>query len=277
VEHERGEHVSDEETTGTDVIEHNRATWNRQSAARSNRWTVPVSAEEVARAKEGDWEVILTPNKPVPREWFGDLEGKTVLCLASGGGQQAPILAAAGADVVSFDLSDEQLERDYEVSQRDELSIVPVRGDMADLSILHDEKFDLIFHPVSNVFAPDLAPVWRECYRVLRPGGRLLAGFMNPDFFLFDHDDLDAGGPLELRYPLPFSDVEGLPTDKLAARVEAGEALEHSHSLDAQIGGQLEAGFLIAGFYEDRWDAESTRLDAYMPTFMATMAFKAGF
>ena len=259
--------MSDEEAAGTDVIEHNRATWNRQSSGQENRWTVPVSAEEVARAKEGDWEVILTPNKPVPRHW----------CLASGGGQQAPILAAAGAQVVSFDLSDEQLERDYEVSQRDELAIVPVRGDMADLSILHDEKFDLIFHPVSNVFAPDLAPVWRECYRVLRPGGRLLAGFMNPDFFLFDHEDLDAGGPLEIRFPLPYSDVEGLPEERLAARVEAGDALEFSHSLDAQIGGQLEAGFLIAGFYEDRWNAEATRLDAYMPTFIATMAFKAGF
>ena len=226
------------------------------------------------RGARGGLDVILTPNKPVPKHWFGDLEGKTVLCLASGGGQQAPILAAAGAQVISYDLSDEQLERDYEVSQRDELSVVTVQGDMADMSILNDERFDIIFHPVSNVFAPDLAPVWRECYRVMRPGGRLLAGFMNPDFFLFDHDELDEGGPLEIRFPLPYSDLEHFPKERLDARIAAGDALEHSHSFEAQIGGQLDAGFLIAGFYEDRWSSDATRLDDYMATFMATMAFK---
>ena len=73
----------------------------------------------VARAKIGEWEIILTPKLPVPREWFGDVRGKRILCLASGGGQQVPILAAAGANVVSFDLSDEQLAKDRMVAQRE--------------------------------------------------------------------------------------------------------------------------------------------------------------
>ena len=88
-----------------DILEHNRAAWNRQSAG-GGRWSRPVSKEEVDAARRGQWEVVLTPNKPVPRSWFGDLTGKRVLCLASGGGQQAPILAAAGAKVVSLDLSE---------------------------------------------------------------------------------------------------------------------------------------------------------------------------
>src|SRR5690349_9128844 len=94
-----------------DPLEHNRRAWNRDSSA-GLRWSVPVAADVVERARHGDWSVILTPDTPVPRDWFGDLAGARVLCLASGGGQQAPILAAAGADVVSFDLSDEQLARD---------------------------------------------------------------------------------------------------------------------------------------------------------------------
>jgi len=216
--------------------------------------------------------VILTPNRAVPREWFGDLTGRRVLCLASGGGQQAPVLAAAGAQVTSFDNSDEQLAKDAEVARREGLDLAIRRGDMADLSCFADHSFELVFHPVSNVFARDPRPVWRECHRVLAPGGRLLAGFMNPDFFLFDHEDIERGGPLAVRFPLPFSDAASLPPDRLAARIAAGEPLEFSHSLDAQIGGQLAAGFLIAGFYEDRWNTEATPLDAYLPTSMATLA-----
>ena len=175
------------------VIEHNRAAWNRESAD-GGEWSRPVTPEVVAAARAGEWTVVLTPTKPVPAAWFGDLRGKDVLCLASGGGQQAPVLAAAGANVVSYDLSDEQLAKDRAVAEREGLALHCVRGDMSDLSALPSEAFDLVFHPVSNVFVPDVAPVWRECHRVLRPGGRLLAGMMNPCFFLFDHDDVERGG-----------------------------------------------------------------------------------
>ena len=44
-----------------------------------------------------------------------------------------------------------------------------------------------------------------------------------------------------------------------------GEALEFSHSLDEQMGGQLAAGLVVAGFYEDRWSEEATPLNSYMP------------
>ena len=94
-----------------DLLEHNRAAWNRQALA-GDRWSIPVDDATVVRARAGDWQVILTPNRPVPRDWFGELSGRDVLCLASGGGQQAPVLAAAGARVVSFDLSEEQLSLD---------------------------------------------------------------------------------------------------------------------------------------------------------------------
>jgi len=258
----------------TDLLEHNRRAWNLQSTSGTNRWCEPVDEHGIAAAGRGDWRVILTPNIPVPREWFGNLAGRRVLCLASGGGQQAPILAAAGARVTSFDNSDEQLAKDAAVAARDGLSLATERGDMADLSRFPDGSFDLVFHPVSNVFASDPRVVWRECHRVLTPDGRLLSGFMNPDFFLFDHDELARGGPLEVRFRLPFADITSLPPERLAARIAEGDALEFSHSLDAQIGGQIAAGFLIAGFYEDRWDERGTRLDGYMPTSMATLALK---
>jgi SAM-dependent methyltransferase len=253
-----------------DIVEHNREAWNRQARA-GNRWSEPVDTATIAAARRGQWQVILTPNLPVPQAWFGDLSGARVLCLASGGGQQAPVLAAAGATVISYDASDEQLALDALVAERDGLSLRTVRGDMADLSCFESGCFDLIFHPVSNVFAPDVRPVWRECHRVLRPGGRLLAGFMNPCYYLFDHDDLETGGPLEVRYELPYADVTHLSAERLAARRAASDALEFGHSLDDQIGGQLDAGFVISGLYEDRWDDAATRLNRYMPLYLATL------
>lgn len=258
--------------TDHDVHQHNREAWNRESIAGASRWCQPVDADTIRRARDGDWSVILTPNRPVPRAWFGELADARVLCLASGGGQQAPILAAAGARVVSFDASDEQLARDAEVAAREGLAVRTVRGDMADLGAFADGAFDLIFHPISNVFAPAVRPVWQECHRVLAPGGRLLAGFMNPDYFLFDHQALARGEPPVVTFELPYADVTHLETARLERWIEDGEALEYSHSLDDQIGGQLDAGFVIAGFYEDRWEAAATPLDRYMPTSMATLA-----
>jgi ubiquinone/menaquinone biosynthesis C-methylase UbiE len=90
------------------------------------------------------------------------------------------VLAAAGAAVTVFDNSPAQLGRDREVADREDLAIRTVLGDMRDLSALPDAGFDVVFNPVSNVFCPDLAPVWREAFRVLRPGGILLTGFMTP-------------------------------------------------------------------------------------------------
>ena len=141
----------------------NQAGWDRRVEER-DVWTCPVSSGEVNRARRGDWSVVLTPNKPVPNNWFGEVAGKDILCLASGGGQQGPILAAAGARVVVFDASARQLAQDEMVAGRDGLSLLTQQGFMHDLSVFAEDRFDLIFHPVSNNYAPDILSVWRECY-----------------------------------------------------------------------------------------------------------------
>jgi 2-polyprenyl-3-methyl-5-hydroxy-6-metoxy-1,4-benzoquinol methylase len=135
------------------IAEINRDGWDRRVEA-GDVWTQPVSPEDVARARAGDWSVVLTPNKPVPRDWFGEVAGHDILCLACGGGQQGPILAAAGARVTVFDASPKQLAQDEMVAGRADLSLVTRQGLMHDLSAFADESFDVIFHPVSNCFAP---------------------------------------------------------------------------------------------------------------------------
>lgn len=256
-----------------DISTYNSQVWDRY-ADNEIQWSVPVTPEEIERAKQGDWSVILTPTKKVPRAWFGDVRGKEILCLASGGGQQAPILAAAGAQVVSFDNSRRQLERDGFVAQRDNLTIRLEKGDAADLSRFDDGSFDLIFHPCSNSFMEHLQPIWRECFRVSRPGGVLLSGMNQPFIYIFDRFAEEQEKVLKVRHPLPYADVASLtPAEQDAMRAKQ-EAFEFSHSLEEQIGGQIEAGFLLGGFYEDSWSDEARLLNKYSPTFLATKAIK---
>jgi len=258
------------ETVQMDIRDYNRAAWDKQVEG-GNVWTLPVSSEVIAEARQGRWEVLLTETKPVPREWFPDLNGLDVLCLASGGGQQAPILAAAGARVTVFDNSPRQLEQDRLVAERDSLELVTIEGDMSDLSAFDDESFDLIFHPCSNLFVPNVRPVWKEAFRVLRGGGSLLAGFLNPILFLFDHR-LAEKGVLQVRHKLPYSDLSSLTKEECRQFIEKNVPLEFSHMLEDQIGGQTDAGFHITGFYEDSHRAHPAA--HFTPTYIATRAFK---
>jgi len=203
------------------------------------------------------------------------MAGLEVLCLASGGGQQAPILAAAGARVTVLDNSPKQLAQDRTVAERHLLALTTIEGDMRDLSVFADGSFDLVFHPVSNCFVPQVRPVWSEAYRVLRQGGVLLAGFNNPVRYIFD-EALYEEGELRVRHPLPYSDLTHLSeAERRALRTERGEPLDFGHTLEDQIGGQLDVGFVLTGFYEDRYAAEAEdRLSDYMATFIATRAVK---
>lgn len=254
-----------------DIRAHNRDAWNRY-ADQGNEWTIPVSPEQIAAARQGSWQIVLTETKSIPKAWFPtDLHGTDILCLASGGGQQGPILAAAGAHVTVFDNSPKQLERDRMVAKRDGLDLITVEGDMRDLSAFPAESFDLIVHPVSNVFIPDVLPVWREAYRVLRKGGDLLAGFMNPALYIFDAELAEAG-EFMVRYSLPYSDLTSLTEQERQAKFGSEAALEFSHTLNAQIGGQLEAGFAILGFYEDY--QRTSPINKIMPSYIATRSRK---
>ncbi len=188
---------------------YNRAAWDKQ-VENGNEWTVPFSDQVIGDARRGVWQILLTDSKPVPRDWFRELDGLDVLCLASGGGQQGPVLAGAGARVTAFDTSPRQLEGDRTVAQRHNLELTTVEGGMRDLSAFQSESYDLIFHPVTNIFVPEIRPVWSEAFRVLKHGGTMLAGIVNPIMCTFDNKRVDEQRVIQVKYALPYSDITSI-------------------------------------------------------------------
>jgi SAM-dependent methyltransferase len=253
-----------------DPVAHNRTAWDAEVDS-GNEWTVPVGPDVIARSRSGDWSVVLIGHEPTPRDWFPDsISDVDILCLASGGGQQGPVLAATGARVTVLDNSSRQLGRDEEVAARDGLKLATVLGDMRDLSVFPDGSFDVVFNPVSNLFCPEVSPVWRESYRVLRPGGILMTGFLNPDVYLFDAVAMDERDELVVRHRIPFNTLELSDEDR--RRSYGDGPIEFSHTLTEQIGGQLAVGFLLTHLIEAPHQGDATA--RYMYGYVATRAVK---
>ena len=229
-------------------------------------WGVPISHEDYVKALNGECNVLLTPTKFVPKNWFPELKNKKLLGLACGGGQQMPVFSALGADCTVLDYSDRQLASEKYVAERENYKINIVKADMTKKLPFDNETFDIIFHPVSNSYIENVYHVWNECYRILKKGGILLAGLDNGINYLFDDNEKS----LEIVNKLPFNPLKN--EDQLKKIEKSNDGIQFSHTIEEQIGGQLKAGFILKDLYEDH-DSIGLLKD-YIPTFIATMAIK---
>ena len=228
-------------------------------------WGIPIEHDAFAKAQAGEWNVLLTPTKFVPHEWFGALKGKKVLGLASGGGQQMPIFAALGAECTVLDYSEKQLESERMVAEREGYSIEIIRADMTKPLPFSDESFDLIFHPVSNCYVKDVKPIFRECARILKKGGVLLAGLDNGVNYLVDDDEE------KIVNTMPFDPLVNENQRKQLEESDCG--MQFSHTVEEQIGGQLEAGLMLTHIFGDTTGAGRLH-EMNIECYYATRAIK---
>ena len=228
-------------------------------------WGVPITHEVYVQAFNGNWNVVLTPCKPVPHDWFGELKGKKILGLASGGGQQMPIFSALGAQCTVFDYSPAQLESEKIIAKREGYDIEIIRGDMTEQLPFDDETFDLIFHPVSNCYVEKVEPIWQECFRVLKKGGRLLSGIDLCINHIVDSEEKT------IINSLPFNPLHN--KDQMQQLIDEDCGVQFSHSLEEQIGGQIRAGFTLIDLFEDTGGVGRLH-DLNIPTFLAMYSLK---
>ncbi|MBR0464892.1 MAG: class I SAM-dependent methyltransferase [Clostridia bacterium] len=228
-------------------------------------WFEPVSHETFEKARRGEWDITLTPLKPVPHAWIGDVSGKKILGLAAGGAQQMPIMAALGAECTILDISPSQLENERVVSRREGYQIEVIEGDMSQPLPFADAAFDMIINPISNHYIEDVLPVFAECYRVLKPGGYLLCGLDTGIHYIFDENEE------KVVHSLPFNPLKDPALYDEMMRRDLG--LQFSHTLEEQIGGQLKAGFRLLDIYEDT-NIAGLFYEMNIPKYMATRSQK---
>ena len=254
-----------------DIYEHNSKAWD-ENVRRGSKYTVACSDEEIEKARSGDVRVKVTDFKFVPREWLPTtMTDIKFLLLASGGGQQSGILAAAGANVTVLDNSVLQLEEDKKIAEKHNLAIKTIKGNMIDLSVFENESFDVVINPMSSHFIPDVSLMYKEVNRVLKKGGTFITGFFNPLRFLLNASDLEKG-ILTISESVPFS-IYNTENEKLKQIISRlGMPLTFGHTLDDLIGGQIRNGFNITGFYEDKVELEC--INKHIDITLATCAKK---
>lgn len=229
-------------------------------------WGKPITHEEYLEAKSGKYRLLLTPTIEVPKNWYGDLKNKKILGLASGGGQQMPIFTALGASCTVLDYSDKQLESEKIVSEREKYDITIVKADMTQKLPFPDESFDLVFHPVSNCYVEEVKPIFKECYRVLKKKGIFLGGFDNGINYIVDSNDES-----KIVNKMPFNPLKN--KEYMESLLQDDNGIQFSHTIEEQIGGQLEAGFRLVDIYEDT-NGEGFLHEKNIKTFIATKSIK---
>jgi len=228
--------------------------------------------DELAKYNKERWEELAQANVEYSRpflelddhsaravvdaqEIMGEVAGKEVLCLASGGGQQSAAFGLLGARVTVFDLAETQLERDRIAAAHYKLDITTVQGDMRDLSGFAEASFDMVWQAFSINFVPDVRPVFREVRRALRPGGLYRLEYFNPFTQAMDEDTWDGES-----YRLKQVYVDGAEMTDIFPDwdVEAGDGAtrqiksprEFRHALSTVLNGLIGQGFVLLGLWE---------------------------
>lgn len=219
-----------------------------------------------------------------PSGRFSGLNGKEVLCLAGGGGQQAVAFALNGARVTVFDLSEGQLKRDLHAAQHYGYSVSIFQGDMRDLSRFRSESFDIVAQPYSLNFVPNCLDVFAGVARILRQGGLYSFWAANPFAAgLGTHSWNGQAYEVNQLYrqgeKLDYKDEAWVfPTDSSVARPDGPR--EYRQLLSTLLNGLIDSGFDLLHIEEEmsheitsdllpgQWD----HFTAVMPPWLSFLA-----
>jgi SAM-dependent methyltransferase len=213
------------------------------------------------------------------RKWLPWKRIRSVLCLACGGGQQAPLFASLGCEVTLADISPDQLAVDREAAKQHGFKIHCVEADMLQLTELYGREFDLVYQAVSACYVPDVRRLYAEVNRVTKPGGYYFVQHWNPV-----HVQLAANRTWDgTAYRVMRPQTPGKPIRARLAGDENNGAAKvdcwhYIHPLKHLIGGLCDAGFYILRFAESEDSDVSAEpgthahLAAYLPSFYTIFA-----
>ncbi len=224
-----------------ETAKHNETFWDKlvsEGFVYTRPW-LDLDRDQLRSFAAGKLPVMPSPYAYLfPQPIFADVAGKSVLCLASGGGQQSAAFALLGAKVTVIDLSGKQLDADRKAAEHYGYDVEIVHGDMRDLSCFGDKSFDRVYQAISLVFVPDLREVYREVARVLKPGGLYAAGHVMPGTSHVEQTSWNGKG-----YLLSEPYRPGL--------IDDDEWKEYIHPFGDIFGGLIDSKLEIRGVWED--------------------------
>lgn len=218
-----------------EALAHNEACFDRavEKGASSTIPCLDLDRDMVRRYARG--ELVPEPGSSLAKRGYlpgidlVSVDGKDVLCLGAGGGQQSAIFGLLGARVTVVELSKRQLDGDREAAAHYGYEITTIHADMQELGGLANESFDVVYSPCSN-YIPDIGRLFSECARVLRPGGILTIGLMQSAkqaMYLAGQVSDDPYNP------------------------GAGDAVEYVHDMGDIFNGLIDAGFSLNRIFDE--------------------------
>jgi SAM-dependent methyltransferase len=226
------------------ITKNNRKRWNALANA-NVEWSRPFLDFTPQKAAEYIFRYSI----------ISDVAGKSVLCLASGGGQDTVAFGLLGAMVTVLDISDVQLERDRQGAVHHGLQVETIQGDMRDLTLFPENTFDVVWQPYSVNFVPSVEPVFKEVARVLKPGGVYYMSFANPFVHAIDDEAWDGNAyPIhrlyldgeDLTQYFPHWDVN--QPDGSTVKVDGPH--EFRHNLSTVLNSMAQNGFIFLHLQE---------------------------
>jgi SAM-dependent methyltransferase len=228
--------------------DHNRKAWDALVRSR-DRFARPAADKDFANplaAVDG-------------AGWLGtSIASKRLLCLASGGGRQSALYAAAGAEVTVVDISGEMLSLDRQVAAERGLPIRAIEASMDDLSVLAPASFDIVIQPVSTCYVPNVIEVYRQVARVLVAGGIYVSQHKQPASLQAAIDPASRGYELVEPYYRrgPLQPVSGSPHREVGT-------LEFLHRWEELVGGLCRAGFVVEDLLEPMHADENAEIGSF--------------
>ena len=148
----------------------NRAAWNTISRAYQDRYRLPTDRLVYGGRSPDESELQL----------LGDVDGKRVIVLGCGGGQDCIVLAKQGAQVTGIDLSDRQIEYGRRLAEREGVIVTLVQGSVEELRGIEDESYELALSNHALNYVEHVDRAFREAYRVLKPGSPFVFSVQHP-------------------------------------------------------------------------------------------------
>ena len=229
-------------TDNTHIAEVNKKHWE-WSVEKQAGCTLPwLELDESSLRKYASGLLDSPPNGmdevfPIfPPSLLVGIEGKDVLCLASGGGQQSAVFGLLGANVTVVDIAHAQLDGDQIAAKHYGYSVKAIQGDMRDLSSLED-TYDLVYHANAMSWVPNAGEVYREVSAVTKNGGRYRVDFELPGQDGYEGPDTWDGEAYRIRTPYFVKE--------LRIQVDGSETIQFRHQIGEIFNELIISGFLI--------------------------------